>query len=113
MTKKSTFVPAKDLSKLWRAIIEFDMLQPGGQGGRATVETGRLPARQRQLPQHHLGHIVVRMHQQFLHDQPQWRRIDAGHFSATDPGRRAGRPGHLDAEGAQLIGEDPGRPDRW
>lgn len=29
MTKKSTFVPAKDLSKLWRAIIEFDMLQPG------------------------------------------------------------------------------------
>lgn len=28
MTKKSTFVPAKDLSKLWRAIIEFDMLQP-------------------------------------------------------------------------------------
>lgn len=27
MTKKSTFVPAKDLSKLWRAIIEFDMLQ--------------------------------------------------------------------------------------
>ena len=29
MTKKSTFVPAKDLSKLWRAIIEFDMLQAG------------------------------------------------------------------------------------
>ena len=29
MTKKSTFVPAKNLSKLWRAIIEFDMLQPG------------------------------------------------------------------------------------
>lgn len=29
MTKTSTFVPAKDLSKLWRAIIEFDMLQPG------------------------------------------------------------------------------------
>lgn len=27
--QKSTFVPAKDLSKLWRAIIEFDMLQPG------------------------------------------------------------------------------------
>ena len=29
MTKKSTFVPAKDLSKLWRAIRELDMLQAG------------------------------------------------------------------------------------
>jgi len=28
MSKKEIFVPAKDLSKLWRAIIEFDMLQP-------------------------------------------------------------------------------------
>lgn len=26
---KNVFVPADDLSKLWRAIIEFDMLQPG------------------------------------------------------------------------------------
>lgn len=29
MGKKATFVPAAALSKLWRAIIEFDMLQPG------------------------------------------------------------------------------------
>ena len=29
MSKSQTFVPADDLSKLWRAIIEFDMLQPG------------------------------------------------------------------------------------
>ena len=27
--KNKPFVPAKDLSKLWRAIIEFDMLKPG------------------------------------------------------------------------------------
>lgn len=29
MSKNKPFVPAEDLSKLWRAIIEFDMLQPG------------------------------------------------------------------------------------
>ena len=29
MSKNIPFVPAADLSKLWRAIIEFDMLQPG------------------------------------------------------------------------------------
>lgn len=29
MAKNIPFVPADDLSKLWRAIIEFDMLQPG------------------------------------------------------------------------------------
>lgn len=29
MSKNNPFVPADDLSKLWRAIIEFDMLQPG------------------------------------------------------------------------------------
>ena len=27
--KRKPFVPADDLSKLWRAIIEFDMLSPG------------------------------------------------------------------------------------
>ena len=27
--KRIPFVPADDLSKLWRAIIEFDMLAPG------------------------------------------------------------------------------------
>ena len=27
--KRNPFVPADDLSKLWRAIIEFDMLAPG------------------------------------------------------------------------------------
>ena len=29
MPKNIPFVPADDLSKLWRAIIEFDMLAPG------------------------------------------------------------------------------------
>ena len=29
MAKNKAFVPAEDLSKLWRALIEFDMLQPG------------------------------------------------------------------------------------
>lgn len=29
MAKNIPFVPADDLSKMWRAIIEFDMLQPG------------------------------------------------------------------------------------
>ena len=29
MAKNKSFVPAEDLSKLWRALIEFDMLQPG------------------------------------------------------------------------------------
>lgn len=29
MSKNKPFVPAEDLSKLWRAIIEFNMLQPG------------------------------------------------------------------------------------
>lgn len=29
MSKNKPFVPAEDLSKLWRAIIEFDMIQPG------------------------------------------------------------------------------------
>lgn len=29
MAKNKSFVPTEDLSKLWRAIIEFDMLQPG------------------------------------------------------------------------------------
>ncbi len=29
MSKSAPFVPADDLSKLWRAVIEFDMLQPG------------------------------------------------------------------------------------
>lgn len=29
MSKNKPFVPAEDLSKLWRAVIEFDMLQPG------------------------------------------------------------------------------------